>query len=108
LNRPVGSNRTDESLSPLVRAGDGLRFPGTNVTQAVFQGADLAEPLPFLRLCEPTDGAGLNQLQARQLSRVYPQEPALDAGFSELGHFSAGHASRQARMQPPMSSAAAA
>jgi hypothetical protein len=28
--------------------------------------------------------------------------------FSELGHFSAGHASRQARMQPPMSSAAAA
>ena len=30
------------------------------------------------------------------------------ASFSELGHFSAGHASRQARMQPPMSSAAAA
>jgi 8-oxo-dGTP pyrophosphatase MutT (NUDIX family) len=30
------------------------------------------------------------------------------AAFSELGHFSAGHASRQARMQPPMSSAAAA
>jgi hypothetical protein len=30
------------------------------------------------------------------------------ACFSELGHFSAGHASRQARMQPPMSSAAAA
>jgi DNA polymerase III epsilon subunit-like protein len=29
-------------------------------------------------------------------------------GFSELGHFSAGHASRQARMQPPMSSAATA
>jgi hypothetical protein len=28
--------------------------------------------------------------------------------FSELGHFSAGHASRQARMQPPMSSAVAA
>jgi hypothetical protein len=36
----------------LVRAGDGLRFPGTNVTQAVFQGADLTEPLPFSRLSE--------------------------------------------------------
>jgi hypothetical protein len=32
----------------------------------------------------------------------------MGASFSELGHFSAGHASRQARMQPPMSSAAAA
>jgi len=32
----------------------------------------------------------------------------MPASFSELGHFSAGHASRQARMQPPVSSAAVA
>jgi hypothetical protein len=68
----------------LVRAGDGLRFPGTNVTQAVFQGADLTEPLPFSRLSEPADGAGLDLVQTRQLGGVYPQEPALDAPLTEL------------------------
>jgi hypothetical protein len=56
----------------LVRAGDGLRFPGTNVTQAVFQGADLTEPLPFSRLSEPADGAGLDLVQTRQLGGVDP------------------------------------
>jgi len=54
------------------------------VTQAVFQRAYLAEPLPLSRLSEPTDGAGLDLVQAGRLGRVHPQERALDAGFSEL------------------------
>jgi hypothetical protein len=42
------------------------------VTQAVFQGADLTEPLPFSRLSEPADGAGLDLVQTRQLGGVDP------------------------------------
>jgi hypothetical protein len=49
------------------------------VTQAVFQGADLTEPLPFSRLSEPADGAGLDLVQARQLGGVDPEERALNA-----------------------------
>jgi hypothetical protein len=45
------------------------------VPQVVFQGADFAEPLPFPRLGEPADGAGLDLVQARQLSGVDPEEP---------------------------------
>ena len=64
--------------------GADLSFPGTDVTQAVFQGADLAEPLPFSRLGEPADGAHLDLVQARQLGGVDTQERALDAPLTEL------------------------
>ena len=51
---------------------------------------------------ELVQGGQVDQLEYPCLREEVPGH------FSELGHFSAGHASRQARMQPPMSSAVAA
>lgn len=72
---------------------------------------------PTAKYREPTDEEWtefqdhfqLRKLELGTCGRPYGTPCAHEhACFSELGHFSAGHASRQARMQPPMSSAAAA